>query len=156
MQIENEKCENNMEQYLSLDKNERVPFKISMHLISCKKCRTQIKMLKTAEKVCKHSIIIATPINDSTIENIMQKVSPETYKTLSQKNSSLHKWIIGSLIIPVMMFIPAIFTTSAMNIDLLSLFYALLLAIYIASYCCVFALGNVDLFVKKISAKVKL
>ncbi len=64
MQIKNEKCGNSMEQYLSLDKNERVPLKISMHLLSCKKCRAQIKMLKTAEKVCKHSIIIATPITD--------------------------------------------------------------------------------------------
>ena len=156
MQIKNEKCGNSMEQYLSLDKNERVPLKISMHLLSCKKCRAQIKMLKTAEKVCKHSIIIATPITDSTIENVMQKISPEAYNTLSKKNNSLQKKIICSLIIPVMLFIPAIFTTSAMNSDLLSLFYALLLAIYIASYCCVFALGNVDLFVKKISAKVKL
>ena len=112
-------------------------------------------MLKAAEKVCKKPIVIAVPLKDSSIETVMQKIAPETYKTYAKKTHSLHKWIFAALIILVMMFIPSIFTTSALNIDVLSLFYSLLIIICITAYCCVFALGNIDIFVKKISAKVK-
>ena len=32
-------CNSVMEEYLSLDKGERIPLPITLHLLSCKKCR---------------------------------------------------------------------------------------------------------------------
>jgi len=44
------KCEVAFDRYLSLDKNERVPFEITLHLLVCPSCRTSVRLLTKAER----------------------------------------------------------------------------------------------------------
>ena len=41
-----EECNRVMDIYLGLDKGERVPLNVTLHLLTCAKCRKQVKGLK--------------------------------------------------------------------------------------------------------------
>ena len=46
---ENPKCKKYFDKYLSLDKNEIIPFRVSLHLLFCAKCRTAVRSMTAAE-----------------------------------------------------------------------------------------------------------
>ena len=69
--MNNKNCEEIMNSYLLLDKDEKVPLKIFLHLFFCRKCRHQIKMLSYAEKQIAAPLNIQTPITDDSIKNVM-------------------------------------------------------------------------------------
>ena len=48
---ENPKCKKYFDKYLSLDKNELVPFRVSLHLLFCAKCRTAVRSINAAERL---------------------------------------------------------------------------------------------------------
>lgn len=150
--MNSEKCDFILNQYLMLDKNERVPLRLSLHLLFCKKCRNQIKMLRFAEKKIASPLSMPSPVTDETIQKIMDSVSPEMYKKMQKKPVPLVSWIIGGI---VLIFLPliSIRSISLMNSRTLSMTYALLIAFCITAYCTVFVFGNIDAFIKKISGK---
>ena len=47
--MKKEKCDRIMDSFLELDKNQKIPFRITWHLLTCKKCRTQVRLCTLAE-----------------------------------------------------------------------------------------------------------
>src|SRR5574344_437159 len=128
--INDTECERFINEYLELDKYERVPLSLTFHLLTCKKCRTQVRLL--------------------TITEIMQKINPAwDPETCSTNPVSMTKWIIGGIAMILFMLVFAIFTSSASDQRLLVAFY-LVFGGVVTSYCTLFVGSNMDFFVKKI------
>ena len=75
MENNSKTCEEFMNRYLELDKNERIPFRLSMHLFFCRKCHRQIKMLAAAEKAAASPLKLQVPLTDASIKNVMERLS---------------------------------------------------------------------------------
>ena len=48
-------CENFMEKFLLLDKNEILPLSMTFHLLFCEECRTIVRSFSKAEKIVYHT-----------------------------------------------------------------------------------------------------
>lgn len=145
-----ERCEKIMNEYLMLDKNQRVPLFISLHLLFCKKCRTQVKMLRIAEEKLSEPIKISAPLSDSSIEKVMNQVAPEEYAQLLKRPVSFACWIFAGIFLMAVLF-ASVFSIHNFNNRDLSMAYAFICSASIIVYCFAFVKRNIDLFVKKIS-----
>ena len=65
-----------MDRFLELDKNERLPLGVTIHLLYCKKCRTEVRLFTMAEKVCAQPLKIPVADNDKIISLLMKKIDP--------------------------------------------------------------------------------
>lgn len=132
MKNNSEICEKIMNSYLLLDKNEVIPPKISLHLLTCQKCRTEVHYLSLAEKIA------AKPLKT--------KLLPE--KQIKRKPISMTKWVLcGS----IMMIFLMIFGITSKNADSeLQVTFYIFFALAICVYCAVFIASNLDYFIKKI------
>lgn len=151
--MEHEKCEQIMNEYLMLDKGERVPFSLSLHLLSCKKCRKQIKMLEFAEKKAAEPLNIVTPVTDKTIQKVLDQIEPEAHSKFVRP-LPIPCWIIGGIIMICLLF-SSMATTPFFHSRTLSLWYALTIAGCVTAYSAVFVFSNIDIFIKKISTVTK-
>ena len=133
--MNNETCEKNMDTFLSLDKYERIPLKLTLHLLSCKKCRTQVHYLSLAE-IYASEPIKQTPIKDA-LENM--PVRPVT----------MTKWIIWGII---MILLLVVFCLILNRIDRTSfaIFFNIIFGTLVTAYCVLFVGTNMDFFIKKI------
>lgn len=150
--MKNSICEKIMNEYIMLDKNERVPLKITLHMMKCKKCRRQIKMLSLAEKQLAEPLKIQVPLTDSTIENVLNKISPDLYKKMLKRPVSTAGWISGGIILFLCLIMLMKFI-SELDSRNLSLFCSLMIAVIVTVYCTIFVISNIDIFIKKISTK---
>lgn len=150
--MKNNICEKIMNEYIMLDKNERVPLKITLHMMKCKKCRRQIKMLSLAEKQLAEPLKIQVPLTDSTIENVLNKISPDLYKKMLKRPVSTAGWISGGIILFLCLIMLMKFI-SELDSRNLSLFCSLMIAVIVTVYCTIFVISNIDIFIKKISTK---
>ena len=144
------KCNDVMDKFLSLDKGQILPLKVTMHLLFCKKCRSEIKMLKEAEKVCKAPIEVPCPIDDKSILLVMQKIDPSYTYTTSP--ISIKKWILGGICMILFMLCFGLNNPYQTN-QAISIYFYLFFAILVTVYCAMFVGTNIDYFVKKINAK---
>lgn len=151
MKIKRNCCEI-MDKYLSLDKGERVPLSVTLHLLICRECRKQIHLLKTAEKLAKVPLEIPVAIDDFSIESVMAKIDPEY---ISAKNPiSIAKWVFGGIAMILFMLVFGLSNYSVANKTVFISFY-ILFAICITVYCAMFVGTNIDFFVKKIETTKK-
>lgn len=153
MENKNEKCENFMNQYLMLDKGERVPLKISLHLLGCKKCRMQIKLLKMAEKEISAPLKIETPVTDASIQKVLSEINIDR-KDKFYKPLPFLGWIIGGILMIALLF-SSLTPMQDMQSRSLSIWYALTIAGCVTAYCAVFVCSHIDFFIKKISTVAK-
>lgn len=149
----NDKCEDFMNQYLMLDKGERVPLKISLHLLGCKKCREQIKLLKLAEKEISAPLKIETPVTDASIQKIISQIHVQQ-KDRFYKPLPFAGWIIGGLLMIALLFSSLLSMQDIQNRSL-SIWYALTIAGCVTVYSAVFVCSHIDLFIKKLSTVAK-
>lgn len=149
----NNKCEDFLNQYLMLDKGERVPLRISLHLLGCKKCREQIKLLKLAEKEISAPLKIETPVTDASIQKVLSQVHMPQ-KDRFYKPLPFAGWIIGGILMIALLF-SSLFSTQEMQNRSLSIWYALTIAGCVTAYCAVFVCSHIDLFIKKLSTVAK-
>ncbi len=149
----NNKCENFMNQYLMLDKGERVPFRISIHLLGCKKCREQIKLLRLAEKEISAPLKIETPVTDDSIQKVLSQIKVQQ-KDRFYKPLPFAGWIIGGILMITLLF-SSLFSTQDIQSRSLSIWYALTIAGCVTAYSAVFVCSHIDLFIKKISTVAK-
>lgn len=148
------KCVQILNDYLMLDKNQRLPFLMTLHILMCQDCRKQIKMLSEAEKITCAPLKLQTPVTSEAIKNIMMKIDPETYEGKAVKPVRLLFWIIGGIAM-ISMLLFSLYSTSLMKSSSIMLIYALLIGFCVTLYCAIFVLSNVDYFVKKISTVLK-
>lgn len=148
--MKNKKCNKIIERYLQLDKNQRLPLSITLHILSCKSCKNKIRMMSLAEEAIKEPISIEVPITDNSIEQIMQKISPESYNKITKNPISMTNWIISG-IITILLLCASVIFASKFNSSTLTFIYTLISGTAIITYCCAFVISNIDFFVKKIS-----
>lgn len=145
-----DECSKIMDTYLELDKGERIPWKVTLHLLTCSKCRKQVKMLKAAEKIARSPIEIPVPIDDSSILAVMSKINPD-YQ--NYKNPiSIAKWIIAGVIMILFMLTFGLSSYQKADKAIMISFY-ILFACVVTAYCAMFVGTNMDYFVKLINAK---
>ncbi len=145
-----DECSKIMDTYLELDKGERIPWKVTLHLLTCSKCRKQVKMLKAAEKIARSPIEIPVPIDDSSILAVMSKINPD-YQ--NYKNPiSIAKWIIAGVVMILFMLTFGLSSYQKADKAIMISFY-ILFACVVTAYCAMFVGTNMDYFVKLINAK---
>ena len=116
--MQNKKCESIMNRYLELDKNEKVPFALTHHFLTCKHCQKNVRLLSQAEKIAPAPLTVKAPVTDSLIENIMKNL-PEEAKSKARNPISVTKWIIAGIIMLIMMFVTILYANRFNNRDLL-------------------------------------
>ena len=120
-------CERVMDRYMELDKGERLPIPVTMHLLHCKECRTQVRLLSLAERVS----------------------SRRTKRGARPKPVTLTKWVVGGICM-VLCMLAFVLTADSYADDTLWTAFALVFAACITAYCALFVGCNMDFFVKKI------
>ena len=95
----NKKCEFYIDSYLSLDKGERVPLKLTAHLLFCPECRRQIKAMSRARKITAQALDIPVPLESDTIAKVLEQIIPQA----EPKNNrvKLPQWIITGILLLV-------------------------------------------------------
>lgn len=124
-------CEKVMNRFLELDKGERLPFLLTLHLLRCKDCRTQVRLMTIAERVT------------------ARRMRPALY---APKPVTLTKWVVGGILMVCSM-LAFVFTADFYADELWQTAFALVFAASITGYCAIFVGCNLDFFVKKISAR---
>lgn len=145
--MKKEKCKKIMDQFLLLDKNQKIPLKITLHLLGCKECRTQVRLLSLAEKASAKSLNTKLPLNNDTLVSIMSKIKPKTVAPEKIKHVSLAHWIIIGIIMLVAMLVYGVQTVSLNSTFMVVPFY-LCFAEIVCVYCALFVGSNLDFFVK--------
>ena len=143
-------CSEVMNNYLSLDKGERVPLGVTLHLITCKECRNQVRALKRAEKIARAPLEIPVAMDDFSIEAVMAKIAPNYNST---KNPiSIAKWIVGGIAMILFMLTFGLSNYCTANKTVMITFYTLF-AGCVTAYCAMFIGTNIDFFVKLMETK---
>ena len=143
-------CENIMDTFLSLDKDEHIPLKVSLHLLSCPKCRTQVRMMTKAEHLAKVPLSQAVNESDSVIASVLKKI--DTQKGSSTPNPiSLRQWIVSGILMILLMLSFGLYT--AESSEELKIAFYLVFALIITIYCAMFIGCNIDFFIKKINTQ---
>ncbi|MBP3772198.1 MAG: hypothetical protein J6I53_05840 [Treponema sp.] len=133
--MKNELCEKNMDIFLALDKYERIPLPVSIHFLTCKKCRSQARYLTLAERYASEPLRL-TPLKD-------------VLEMIPVKPVSIAKWVIWGIVMIFMMVIFGIFLNHLDRAGF-AIIFNVLFGILITVYCAVFIATNMDFFIKKI------
>ena len=133
--MKNEICEKHMDIFLALDKNERIPFGTTLHLLKCKKCRTSVHYLTLAEKYA------AEPLKS---EKILQRLSNKEVKPVS-----MTKWIVSGILMLLFMVIFVLFLNK-LNKTGFAIILNTIFGLILTVYCVLFVGTNIDFFIKKI------
>ncbi|HOE09781.1 MAG TPA: hypothetical protein PLV89_13045 [Treponemataceae bacterium] len=138
-----------MHDYLLLDRHEHVPLKITAHLLACKKCRTEVRLLTIADKACTKPLSIPVPITSDSITSIMKAVIPNyTVEEPVFNKVSLKRWVISGLVMIFAMLFFGINSYSQNSQIAVSVY--LVFAAVITAYLALFVAGNMDFFIKKL------
>lgn len=137
-----------MDEYLELDKGERVPLSLTFKLLLNKDCRKQMKMLRFAEKANAEPLSISTCFTDSTIAAVMAKIDPEYAKKAEKNPISIAGWIIGGAVM-IFFMIACSFFVETMD-ETTELICYLIFAATLVIYSALFVGTNLDFFIKKI------
>lgn len=124
------RCDLMMDRFLMLDKHERIPLRVTLHLLGCKKCRSQVRYLSKAEKIAAEPLKISVPLI---------------------KPVSMKKWIFYGILMILLM---ATYQLSAAKLgsETANTFFYIIFGIVVTAYCAIFIAANLDFFVKKISS----
>ena len=144
------RCDEMMERFLILDKHERIPLTVTLHLLRCKKCRTQVRYLTKAEKLAASPLKIAVPITRAEISEIIKKASPSwSDKKTKIKPVSMKKWISCGILMFLLM-LSYTFYAAKINNDAANFFFYIIFGVIITAYCAIFIAANLDFFIKRI------
>lgn len=138
-----------MDRFLELDKNERLPLGVTIHLLYCKKCRTEVRLFTMAEKVCAQPLKIPVADNDKIISLLMKKIDPSYDENAKVMHISMRRWIVSgvAMILAMLVFL---FVRSSVPSNALDIAFCLLFTCVVSAYCALFVGSNMDFFVKKI------
>ncbi len=143
-------CEETINTFLELDRNEHLGFKTTLHLFTCKKCRTVVRLCTLADRSSSRPLRIPETINHS-VTKIVQTVNPslDLLKDSSVKPVSMSRWVLSGFMLILTLVLFASFSMDIKSPILQTTIY-LLLSAFICIYCAFFIGSNLDFFVKKI------
>ncbi len=147
--MNSEKCRKIMKDYLLLDRHEYVPLKITAHLLVCRKCRSEVRLLTLADKACTKPLTIPIPLSDDSIVSIMKAVIPNYTPDEPEFNKvSLKRWVVSGLVMIFAMLFFGI-NSYSQNSQIAVAVY-LVFAAVITAYLALFVASNMDFFIKKL------
>ena len=146
-----EKCEKIMDKYLMLDKRQALPICVCLHLLSCKKCRTKVRLMTLAQKKLTKPLYVPLPLSDEKLNSIMKQIDP-AFNIDSVCPVSFSKWITAGVAMILAILLYAIFGFSTGSSSGLTLLMYVFFGVCITLYCSMFIGSNLDFFVKKIDA----
>lgn len=157
-------CTKAIDRYLALDKHEPVPFKLTVHLLRCKNCRSMVRAMTQASYLCSISIDSSLLKNEALFEKTMNKINAtklDLIKIQAKKYSlpevRIFPWIvIGLILIVGLGSIPLTsmgrWAVYHFNLSFLIPF-AIVFASLVSTYTAIFVGRNLDFFVKKFELK---
>lgn len=139
-----------MDEFLKLDKNERIPLTLSLRLLCSRKCRTEVRLLTKAEKLAEKPISLQMTVTDESIAAVIKQINPKLAESPEMKNPfPLSRWVIAGVIMMFLMIVFGVLTRASSDQLVVVPFY-FLFAIVVTTYCSFFVGCNMDFFVKKI------
>ena len=151
---DNQQCEKMIDTYLMLDKHERIPLAVCIHLLTCKKCRTQVRMMTQAEEKLSSPLAIQLPFSDLKLCSIMQSVDPG-FDIKSICPVSMRKWVITGIFMIIGIIIFEILDYLLPGAAILSASIHIVFGISIVLYCTIFIASNLEFFVKLMQTSAK-
>ncbi len=101
-------CDRAFDRYMALDKNERVPLRVTFHLVGCPACRTAVRTMTRAEVLlarplapspvaASHASATADPVILAAMERI--RLSGLAYPDLSgdEGRVSMTRWVVAGV-----------------------------------------------------------
>lgn len=153
-------CEKAFDRYLSLDRHERVPFAVTLHLLVCPACRTAVRSLTRAESSLAAPYLPACPKNpsaDPVIAAAMARIQdarlayPEVFA--GEHRVSMSRWLVSGVGLiagfTIMPFSAMGEWSRVVFGSAFSIPFYLLCGIGVTVYCGIFVGTNIDFFVKK-------
>ncbi|HHU36554.1 MAG TPA: hypothetical protein GXZ47_04905 [Treponema sp.] len=154
-------CEKMFDLYLALDKNERVPFMLTVHLFFCPVCRAAVRQMSCAEKMVAEPLSIKPadrravkdPILTAAIDKILAAGLSYSVDEPVAKRVSLFRWfLVGVLLAGGFFVIPfsatGIWIQQEFGLSFMVPFY-ILFGCAVTAYGGLFIGSNIDLFVKR-------
>ncbi len=127
-------CDYYMDSYLMLDKGQIVPLKTAIHIMGCRKCRTEIRQMIRAEKLA------AVPL---------KKHEPTPFL---KKPVTIFQWILVGVILIATLSFFGIYTHPIQD-PVTYILFSSTFAFTVTAYIALFIGTNLDFFVKKIETK---
>lgn len=144
-----DKCEKYMNQFLMLDKRQALPLELSFHLLCCKKCRTQVRLMALAEKKVAEPLFIPVPFSDESLVRTMKSIDPN-FDPQSICPVSLSKWVVAGICLILAFLSFALLDAVPIISDGMAVAVYSVFGMSIALYCALFIFSNLDFFVKKV------
>ena len=162
-------CEKAFDRYLDLDKNERVPFLVTLHLLVCPACRTGVRCMTRAEQILAVPLSPARAkpaldpansaleeVDDPVIHAALERIAAAglSYPVLEDEGRvSLFRWLVSGVILAggfaVIPFSSIGEWGRTVFGNSFSVPFYLLCGIAVTAYCGLFIGTNIDFFVKK-------
>lgn len=148
----NEKCENQMNTFLMLDKNQRLPLGLTLHLLKCPECRNQVRLMTMAERIAAKPLKVSVPVSAESIKEMVHGLNLNWIKPVS-----MTKWVVGGILMIIFMLFFSIFVRMfGFSNENLQLAFYLVFAGFVTIYCMSFVGANMDFFIKKITGDENL
>ncbi len=149
----NKKCDSMMELYLSLDKHSSRPFSLNMHLLTCKKCRAEIRSMTLADKACMHPLSNPESIGlKSSILKVMRKIDPDFEKKQQHNPITLAVWILGFIVMITGVLCFGIFKPQTISGNFAILSYVLI-GFAVVGFSILFIHANINFLITLIEKK---
>lgn len=155
------KCNDAINRYLALDKHESVPFKLTLHLLRCKKCRSLVRAMTKASAMCVSSFSSTVTKDDKLMLKVMKTIN-ETGDITS---------VNSDLFLPEVKMLPWVFIGVIMAVGFASIPFTvigrwasqvfkhwftvpftIIFVAFVSIYTAIFVGSNLDFFVKKIES----
>ncbi|WP_156144673.1 hypothetical protein [Treponema phagedenis] len=153
-------CEKIIDTYLKLDKYERVPIGITLHLLRCRSCRETVK--KLSKVYTQHRKKEKNP-SPELVEDIMQNIyqlSEKPVQTETLSDAKILLWMLTGLLIVIGFIILPFTEIGQWGINHLGIAFiipfALICAISVSAFYAVFVGKNIDFFVKQFDLPTSL
>jgi hypothetical protein len=140
-------CDEMMDAFFSLDKDEHYPLKLTLHLLACETCRTQVRLCTLAEKVSAAPLL--RPADDDAVQALMAKIIEAFPDHKEIGPISFRRWIVSGVVMILAMMLFAVVSPQSSG-DYLQLAFYLVFGGVVTAYCALFIASNMDFFVKKI------
>ncbi|MGN0729670.1 hypothetical protein [Treponema sp.] len=142
-------CACYMDRFLALDRNERLPLGLTVHLLFCGKCRNFVRRFTLLERRCSKENLSRISCDSDDVAGIMRRLdSAYGQYGLKHERVPMRHWVIAGAALVICVALFEIFA-AAVSSALFAVPLSLCFAFTIILYCAVFVGANMDFFIKK-------